>query len=547
MKQIRNIKLKAIIILFSGSLIMPSCQERLDEMNKNPNALTIIRPEYLFTHAVRETFRTGHHRLQADFGSQYAHLAVSDSWDRTTDTYDLGHLRGDVTQSVFKDRYKNAIKYCNDIFTITAEDGDYPNVLQSALADVVAVMNFALLTDLFGDVPYFEGAKGKEGIFLPKYDKQEDIYADMVARLEASITTMKSGDFADAFPGADPLYNNDKDKWIRFTNSLRLRLAMRARFADAGKYEPIIENCLAEDLIESNDQSACLEHYDSEIEDLQNPWYEKYKDRVESKLYNFNVSEKFVDWLRHTNDPRLGVLVTKATLSDEYIAWLTINNDPRLEYVTDPENAYFGMRNGLNTESRDGSEDITVGGEEFVVKFWPRKDMSTLTLAVLAKDQLLNYMTASEIWFLRAEAALFSIGTNGPEKANEFYQKGIEMAMMQWDIDPTDYLTNSSEANLEGTEEEMFEQISTQMWVAFVPNYIEAWFNIRRTGYPVIEQRTSPELSRGVTNGYMPRRLVYPQTTERAINSVNMQMAIDRMGGQDKFDIPVWWDKNGSN
>ena len=151
-------------------------------------------------------------------------------------------------------------------------------------------------------------------------------------------------------------------------------------------------------------------------------------------------------------------------------------------------------------------------------------------------------MTASEIWFLRAEASLFSIGVDGPDKANEFYQNGIEVAMEQWGLNADDYIANSSMGALTGTEEEMFEQIGSQMWVAFVPNYIEAWSNIRRTGYPVIEQRNSIALSQGATNGYLPKRLVYPLTTERDINGVNMQEAIDRMGGTDKIDTPVWWD-----
>jgi hypothetical protein len=96
-------------------------------------------------------------------------------------------------------------------------------------------------------------------------------------------------------------------------------------------------------------------------------------------------------------------------------------------------------------------------------------------------------------------------------------------------------------ANLAGSDEEKFEQIATQMWVAFIPNHQEAWSNIRRTGYPVIERRTNPLLSKGVTDGYLPKRLKYPYTVEKSLNGANMQEAIDRMGG-DNIDIPVWWD-----
>jgi hypothetical protein len=149
-------------------------------------------------------------------------------------------------------------------------------------------------------------------------------------------------------------------------------------------------------------------------------------------------------------------------------------------------------------------------------------------------------MCASEIWFLRAEAALFSIGTGGD--AAQLYQKGIEKGMERWGIDATDYLANSSEGILAGTNEEMFEQIATQMWVSFVPNHQEAWSNIRRTGYPVIAQRTGLLVSAGVTNGYLPKRLKYPYTVEKTLNGANLQEAIERMGGDDEIFTPVWWD-----
>jgi len=535
----KNISLKLMIVLLMVLPIFQSCQERLDEMNQNPNALTELPAAYLFTNAVRGTFRADVHRIHADFGAQYAHMAVSESWDRSTDTYDIGHLRGDVTQGVFSAVYRDAIRYCNDISTLTAPGGTQENEVQFALNNIVKVLNFAKLTDMFGDIPYFEGGLGKQGVFMPKYDKQEDIYADMVERLSNDINLLKGADFAsDAFPGADPIYNNDKDKWLRFANSFRLRLAMRARFADETKYNAIIAECLSMDLIEENDQNATLQHWDSEDGSLYNPWYNKYRARYESKIYDYNVSEKFVDWLRVTQDPRLQVMVTKATLSDKYLKWMADNNDSRLEYLQDPENFYMGMRNGLIIEERDAKADVVFNGQPSQVDKWPRKDLSTLSLAVLAKDQPLYFMTAAEIWFLRAEAALFNLGGNN---ANELYQNGIIRAMEMWGIDATGYLANSPQSSLNGTDEEKFEQISSQMWIAFVPNYIEAWSNIRRTGYPRIPKRVSEELSKGVTDGVLPKRLRYPQTTERNINGTNMQEAIDRMGG-DNIDIPVWWD-----
>ena len=118
--------------------------------------------------------------------------------------------------------------------------------------------------------------------------------------------------------------------------------------------------------------------------------------------------------------------------------------------------------------------------------------------------------------------------------------------MEQWSINSDaieTYLANESEASLGADQEDNFRKISTQMWITSVPNAFESWCTIRRTGYPVIAQRTSPDLEIGVTNGVMPIRVLYPATKERSINGENMQEAIDRLpGGEDKIDIKVWWD-----
>ncbi len=502
-KNMKSVLLKGVLVLFAVLFLLAGCQERLDEMNKNPNALTEIPAEFLFTNAVRGSFRSNLDNIHLNYGAQYAHLAVSSDWERQIDTYEDEHMRGDVTQGILGSIYQDAIKYCVDIFAITAPDGTVPNETQYALTKVVAVMNFAKLTDLFGDIPYFEGGMGKQEVFLPKYDSQEEIYADMVETLTTCLAVLKSADFANAFPGADPIYDNDKDNWIRFTNSLRFRLAMRARFADPGKYNAVIAECLNENLIEFNGQNATLQNWDSDAGELYNPWYNKYRDRYESGVYNLSVSTMYLDFLVNSDDPRLEVMV-EPNSSGEYV----------------------GMPNGL-IESAYGS--------------FNRRKTSIPSLAVLAKDQPLYFMTASEIWFLRAEAALFGLGEGDP---NELYQAGLTMAMQQWDIpleNIDEYLMNSSKGVLSGNDEEQFEQISEQMWLAFIPNYVESWFNIRRTGYPVIPRRTQEEFSKGVTDGYMPSRLRYPTTTERDINGANMQVAIDRMGG-DKIDTRVWWD-----
>jgi len=500
---IYNIKksvVKGIIILFSISLITAACNERFEEMNENPNALTEIPDDFLFASLVRNTVRDNIGRWQQDFGAQYAHQAISNSWQKSIDQYLDSHQQGDVAEGMFSSAYKNCIKYANEIVALNSEEGNI-NELKIAMSKTLAIVSFAKLTDFFGDVPYFEAGMGKYDILLPKYDEQEVIYADMVDQLEAFRITFGNSDAANGYPGQDPMFNNDLDKWARFANSLRLRLAMRARFADPGKYNAIIADCLTKPLIDDNSQNASLEHWESERGELYNPWYNLMIDYM-ADTYQYNVSKTLVDWLLDNNDPRLESLV-KPNSDGEFV----------------------GMPNGL---------------VDAALSNYIRSNISVPGDLMLAPDQPLDIMAASEIWFLRAEAALFNLG--GDEDPNEYYQKGIEQSMDRWKIDATEYLSTSPLANLTGDDEEKFEQIATQMWIAFIPNHAEAWTNIRRTGYPEIAQRNDPLLSKGVTDGYLPKRLTYPYTVEKSLNGDNMQEAINRMGGEDKIDTPVWWD-----
>ena len=506
-KIIKITSIKGLVFLAALIMIIPSCDDRLNEMNQNPNALTTVPDDFLFASLVRNTFRNDIGRWQQDFGAQYAQQAVSNTWVKSIDQYLDSHGQGDITEEMFKNNYRDCIKYANDIINTNSIEGQV-NEVRIAMAQILAIVSFAKLTDAFGDIPYFEAGKGKEEIYLPKYDPQELIYADMIEQLKIQIGILEGANPADGYPGQDPMYNNDLGKWARFANSLRFRLAMRARFVAPAKYNAVIAECLGKPLIETNNQNATLQNWDSENGELYNPWYNLKIDYI-SGTYQYNVSEMFVNWLKSTNDPRLTALVKPNSKGE-----------------------FAGIPNGLT--------DVALGN-------YTKSKFSVPGDLMLAPDQFLYIMTASEIWFLRAEAALFNIGSGGnPE---ELYQKGIVAGMEQWNVASTDiddYLANVPEATLSGTQENKFRQIATQMWVAFVPNHQEAWNNIKRTGYPVIPQRTNPLISKGVTNGYLPKRLKYPYTVEKTLNGTNMQDAINRQGveGEEyvKIDVPVWWD-----
>lgn len=486
---------RIIFLAFGLGILLMGCERDLETINTNPNAVSEIDPAYLFSNAVKKTFRDQQwgNVLYLRFGSQYSHFYMVPH--NTTRPYDMykDHFFTDTYFEVLSATYTGPVKLISEVIDLTSE-GEYENELRKSLADVVAVCNYMKMTDLYGDVPYTEGGFGQEGILLPKYDAQSFIYEDMLARLEAAIPLIKAGNPDEAYPGFDPLFDNNLDQWVRFANSLRLRMAMRIRFADESLAHSAISESLDEELISDNTQNAQIITYDDP--DLYNRWYRSYE------LLPWKMSQKVVDHLQTTNDPRLAAWVKPNIYGD-----------------------YAGAVNGLN---------------ELAWSVMPWDSLSDPTTALYARDMPVYYLCAAEVKFYKAEAAM--IGLNSEEDANELYREGIRLAMEKWEVDPDSIeLFLTSEAATLSTElEPALEQIGTQLWLSLATNFVESFCSIRRLGYPVIEQRTDPDLDQGVTEGILPKRFLYPYN-EETTNSANMQEAVDRQG-PNEITTPVWWD-----
>jgi hypothetical protein len=319
----------------------------------------------------------------------------------------------------------------------------------------------------------------------------------MMDKLKQCVDVLKTADPAMGYGSSDAIYNNNLDNWVRFANSLRLRLAMRARFVDPENSAKVIAECMANPLIETNDQNFELKHQESEHSDLYNPWYDI------RKYQNWKMSEKFINWLKSTNDPRLNVFISPT------------NNGE-----------YKGVPNGLNDQA-------------FSLIDW--ESYSNPAPVLYAKALSQYEMCASEVYFLRAEAALYNLTQGDP---SDLYQQGIKLNLQLWNVGEDEiekFLTSELEGNLNGSNENKFRQISTQLWIAVLPNFSEAWSSIRRTGYPEIPQRTDASVySLGVTNGYLPKRFKYA-SNEYLNNSENVNQANENQG-KDAIDTPVWWD-----
>lgn len=503
--KMKNYNIFFLLAFFTIGML--ACDERFEEVNTNPNGISDVNPSHLFAKAVRESFRNG---IQGGYGYKVAstlgHYYVPIQVDRYIDTY-KEDLTGDLYESLFGSEYKGKLKYYNEIMALTGPGMEKEDAFQYAIADVMAVLAYAQLTDAYGSVPYFEGAFGNTGIYSPKYDTQDVIYADIIRRLGEDIETLKSTTGKAELGTQDPIYGGNPDYWVRFANSLRFRLAMRMRHVVPNEASPVITACLAEPLMESNVTNVVSENEDGGNSALYSPWYGHWQ------FYKYRISDRLVTQLGSTSDPRLPVFATPMG-----------------------NGAYRGLVNGLE-------DDPFVEAMKFEHSF-PNDYL-------VGKAAPTYLMTAAEIAFLKAECALFGLGDPEGKGANGHYRDAIRLALNR--INSVDAFTGSIQnadidaflatplATLSGTQEGQFEQIGTQMWLALVPNFPQAYAYMRRTGYPAIPKRDGVITSLGDTDGVLPSRILYP-LSEKLSNNNNVKDAVETLGGDDLSTTRLWWD-----
>ena len=149
----KSIKTALIWILIVT--MITACEKDFENMNTNPNALSSLDPEYLFSNAVKKTFRDIHweRKIQLYFGSQYSHFyIVPHNTARPHDSYQ-GHFFTDDFFNIMSESYTGPVKLIQETIRLTSE-GETRNDLRKGIADVVAVCNFMKMTDLFSQLTY---------------------------------------------------------------------------------------------------------------------------------------------------------------------------------------------------------------------------------------------------------------------------------------------------------------------------------------------------------------------------------------------------------
>ena len=486
------IKIKAFLVL-AMVIGMVSCTKDFEEMNVDPNRPVDAPSTNILAHSIRyagDVFFDDWQNMN-NFMSYSGQVTKIQYVDEARYNY-----RESVVNAAWEDYY-NTMLDLQKIIDKSAEDIDNtPNMKAAALTFQMFLLQMA--TDTWKAVPWTNALQGEDGVTNPTYDPQADIYSAILENLKMANEMYDfNPNTGDDLGSGDILFNGDLAKWQKFTNSLRLRAAIRLSNVNetlAGQHiSEIFGDPATYPVMETNDDNAFL--YWPGAAPYYEPFYENSLTRDDHGMCIY-----LIDYLKQYNDPRLMVYAHPGYYD-------TINGEPVPVYTGILPGAIDGTFR-MDTVSRIGA--------------MYRDDPSGFT----------PFMSVAEVLFIKAEAANKGWADNGQAA----YEEGIKLSMYFNGITDDDAIADYTAQDMiawDGSNEKIY----MQKWIALFKNGHETWAENRRTDVPVIDAAPGSPFT---GHNRQPFRYPYP-TDEFNLNGANLSQftggIVDRFWGQQ-----MYWD-----
>lgn len=509
--------------MLGGSLLFGAvgCTDKFEEFNTNPKAPTIEEMEGDFSYTatlignmvplVAIGQENAYQMMDQMIGCEYGRMTAASNMWGTDGMFATYNPRINWIGSTFNTLMSEYIY--TPYFKI--RDSSKGEGLVYHWAQLLRIFGTVRISDCYGPTPYSMIGTGSS--YSVAYDDMPDLYNAMFEDLDAAIAALKEAPgINDAFKNADYIYGGNMSKWLKFANTLKLRMALR----------------------------------------IVNPNPTLAKQKAEEAVADIGglISEPTdAAWSSYTPGGNALYKVTvqwgEGAVSADITSYMNGYSDPRLSaYVKPAANGeYIGLRNGVFRYS-DGSTKFA--------------DYSKTIYETT--DPLLS-ISASESWFLRAEGALR--GWNMGGTAQELYEQGVRTSMSERAVQIGNYLESTATPagytvlsgdnasyniaaqtdvtpkwDASATFEKNLERIIVQKWLGNYPNGWESWADFRRTGYPKWFPVVDNLSTDGVTKANGMRRIPFPPD-EFNTNEANVRKAIQMLGGPDNSATNLWWAK----
>ena len=597
-----------------------SCLDEFVDLNTDPEVMGSADPVNVFAGATQNynNCSRGHltglysgvmrymQYVVSDGGPSNIYIKLSDDASRTSPS----NLAYSYYYSTFGLRLDNLI---NTAIPTYSTPEKYENV--KAIAQILLSHQQWTVLDCLGAAPITEAFRNAQGIKTPQYDLyQESVREDKLpmykvidADVKAAVDKLKNSNSDQVNLGNnDFFYGGDVTKWIKFGNTLRVKMAQRVEKRDAAFYNSVITEVLtsASNVIDSNDASCIYWHPND---------YNNNLDDIQDITGRYVASAAFVNYLEAYNDPRLPLLIRPNGFglknnNEANDKWFTIFNEQNPGWQeTYPQfvDRYSGMSaNPDNSDDKlQSNENLSVeytteeGGTammdirmhsqvegRFFIKNggdngnsnMPARDIEDAKYefdqnSIKTFNPILTY---PETCFMIAEIAVKKGTAVAGKDATAWMKEGIKASMEQyksWAItsrvlaeeagsDTYNPLTEEKIAAYLAQpefQEATLEKIISQQWINLFRQPQEMWNTWKRTGLPAFKEQ--PEPANGVAYFesiydseealIIPRRngLGVPNT----LNIVNYNAAVQKLisdeyygTATDRTEKRIWWDVN---
>ncbi|KIC95376.1 SusD/RagB family nutrient-binding outer membrane lipoprotein [Flavihumibacter solisilvae] len=477
--------MKKIFIIISAFLVLvaPSCTKNLNDPQKQA---TVVPPGSLLTNAEKEFADA---MTTPNVNSNIFRL-LAQQWAQTTypdeSQYDLNTRN--IPQNFWNAIYRDVLKDLNESTKLVNEDQLLDPVVkanQLAMNEILTVHAYSVLVNTYGDIPYTQALTFEN--LQPQYDDAATVMDDLLARLTAAISSINVDE--EGFGDADLFYGGDMAQWVKYGNSLKLKLGMLLADVDEGKARAAVESAVAGGVFTSSADDLTFQYLGAPPN--HNPVWEEL---VQSGRNDFVAANTFLDALVDIDDPRLGVYFTEVPDVGGY------------------KGGIYGTNNNYNSYSQPSE-------------------------ASTEPDFPSPLLTYYDVEFLLAEAVERGFAVGG--SAEEHYNNALTNAMASWGVpveDISSYLANP-QVNYATASGDWREKIGMQKWFALYDRGWEAWTEWRRFDVPdLVAPPTTVEP--------IPWRYTYP-VAEQNLNTANWESAKGKLpGGLDKTNIKLFWDVN---
>ena len=436
--------MKKIFTLSLIFLVLISCT-KLEDLNKNTKDPLNVTGESLFTGAQANLFQ----QMVTPSVNYNIWRLIAQQWTETTYTDESRYILTNRTipDSHWDWLYQYVIKDLDqaskNIKATTYLNDPSPSVKKNKLAivEILEVYSWSILVETFGNIPYSQ-ALNIENLH-PAYDDGMTIYKSLITRLDTTMAGMDPN--SGSFDKADNMYRGDGPSWLKFANSLKLRMGMLLADADQAYSRQVVEEAVAATygFIGSNDDNARLVFLNNQPNT--NPIYDNL---VASGRHDFVPTSTLIDTMNLLSDPRLPFFFTQIDTS-------TTAGVPKMAYV----GGVYGISNDFTQYSHvaDKIQEPTFEGLIF------------------------DY---AETEFLLAEGAARGFNVGGT--AEDHYNKAVKASILYWggaqsDVDA--YLADPRVA-WSSAPGDFKRKIGFQQWIAYYNRGFEAWTAWRKFDWP---------------------------------------------------------------